>query len=137
MCIKGRWIVQYKQSFGLRSHLIGRGPKRDHLIKASVVKDGSAKRAAFRLGRHERFALKCLITNSRYSALLGGRTKDRITKRLLHGPLRHRNSPTDGPFQDCRPIDPNTPFCGPALFFLSCSLAVIALLKIYVSSIGY
>ncbi len=34
------------------------------------------------------------------------RTKVWITKRLLHGPLRNRNSPTDEPILDGRPIDP-------------------------------
>ncbi len=37
-------------------------------------------------------------------------------KRQLHGLLRHRNSPTDDPIQDGRPVDPITPCCGPALF---------------------
>ncbi len=71
---------------------------------------------AFELFRHERFALKY----SRKSVLAGGfwnrflqdtsqvdwRTKVWITKRLLHGPLRNRNSPTDEPILDGRPIEP-------------------------------
>ncbi len=53
-----------------------------------------------------------------------------ITKGLLHGPLHHRNSPTDGPIQDGRPINTITPLCGPALFCFSFSLAEISMLKI-------
>ncbi len=59
----------------------------------------SVMRAAFKLGRHEWFALQRLITNSRNSALsrglwnrslketsqVDGRTKNRIMKRPLHG----------------------------------------------------
>ncbi len=40
------------------------------------------------------------------NAEVAGRTNYWITKRLLHWPLRHRNSPTDGPIQNNRPIDP-------------------------------
>ncbi len=42
-----------------------------------------------------------------------------ITKRLLHGPLRHSNSPTVEPTKNGRPTDPITPWCGRTLFFLS------------------
>ncbi len=78
--------------------------------------------AAFEHGRHDWFALRSTITNPRNFALPGGfwnrllqetsqgygRTKDWITRRLLYGPLRHRNSPTDEPIQNGRPIDPIT-----------------------------
>ncbi len=59
---------------------------------------------ALKLGCHEWLALRCLITNSRNSVFtggflksflkVGGRTKNRSMKRLLHGALRLRNSPT-------------------------------------------
>ncbi len=57
------------------------------------------------------------------------RTKDLTTKGLLHGPLRHRNSPTDEPNQNGRLINPINPWCGPALLCLSFSLAEISRLK--------
>ncbi len=59
-----------------------------------------------------------------------GKTKDWITKRQLHGPLRHRNSPTDEPVQDGQTMDQVTPWCGPALFPFSFSLPEIVMLKI-------
>ncbi len=96
--------------------------------------------AAFKLVRHESFAPRRLITNSRNSALsrgfwnrflkeasqVDGRTKDSIMKKLLQGLVRHTNSPTDEPIQDGRPIDPITPQSGPALFCLCYSLAEIS-----------
>ncbi len=54
-------------------------------------------------------------------------TKDWITRRLVHGPLQHRNSPTDEPIQDDRLIWPNHPFVCPALFCLRFALAEICL----------
>ncbi len=96
--------------------------------------------AAFKLGRHELLALRRLIAKSRNCALkendfrnprdVNGKTKDWITKRLLQLQLRHRNSPTDEPIEDGRPIDPITPLCGPTLSCLSFSLAEISMLKI-------
>ncbi len=70
--------------------------------------------AAFKLGRHEWFALRRLITNSGSSAFTGGcwncflketsqndvRTKNRIMKRPLHGTLRLRSSPTGEQIQN-------------------------------------
>ncbi len=56
-----------------------------------------------------------------------GRTKDWITKRLLHGTLRLRNSPTGEQIQNGRtmdeiPRDPITPWCGSPLFYPCFSL---------------
>ncbi len=79
---------------------------------------------AFELGRHAWFALRRLITKSRNSAFTGrfwysflletsqldGRTKDWISKRLLHGPLWQRNSPTDKPISRWPTAQPNHPF---------------------------
>ncbi len=50
--------------------------------------------------------------------LVDRRIKGWITKRLLHGPLRHSNSPSVEPTKNGRPTDPNTPWCGRTLFFL-------------------
>ncbi len=72
--------------------------------------------AAFKLGRHEWFALRRLITSSRNSAFTGGfwsrflketsqkdgRTKNMMMKRPLHGTLRPRDSPTGEPIQNGR-----------------------------------
>ncbi len=72
--------------------------------------------APFKLGRHEWFALRRLITNSRNSAFTGsfwkrflketskvdGRTKNRLMKRPLCGTLRLRNSPTGEQIQNGR-----------------------------------
>ncbi len=50
--------------------------------------------AAFELGRHEWFALRCLIINSRSFAFseTDGRNTNWTMKRLLHGTLRLRSS---------------------------------------------
>ncbi len=72
--------------------------------------------AAFELGRHEWFALRRLIRNSRNSAFTGGFRnrflketsqkdgipKNMIMKRPLHGTLRLRNSPTGEQIQNGR-----------------------------------
>ncbi len=104
---------------------------------------------AFELGRHEWIALRRLITNSRNSALSGGfrnrflketsqvneRTKNWIMKRLLHGTMRLRNSPTGEQLRNGWPTDEITrdtitPWCSPTLLWLSFSLAEISVLKI-------
>ncbi len=54
------------------------------------------------------------------------RPKDWITKRPLHGPLQHRNSPTDEPIQDAKTDLTQSP----ALFRLSFSLAEHSIMKI-------
>ncbi len=72
--------------------------------------------AAFELGRHEWFALRRLITNSRSSAFTGsflklfpketaqedGRNKNWTMQRLLHGILRLRYTPTGEQIQNGR-----------------------------------
>ncbi len=90
-------------------------------VQMSYYKSSTAKRfwnfgAAFKLGRHEWFALRRLIINSRNSAFTGGflnsfiketsqkdgRTKNRIMKRPLHGTLRLRSPPTGKQIQNGR-----------------------------------
>ncbi len=102
-------------------------------------------RAAFELGRHEWFALRRLITNSRSSAFTGsflketsqgdGRNKNWTMQRLLHRTLRFRCSPTGEQIQNGRmadeiPRDPITPWCGPPLFCPCFFLAETSVLKI-------
>ncbi len=98
--------------------------------------------AAFELGRHEWFALRRVITNSRSSAFTGsflklflketsqadGRNKNWTMQRLLHGTLRLRYCPNGEQIQNGRtadeiPRDPITPWCGPQLFCPCFSLA--------------
>ncbi len=105
--------------------------------------------AAFKLGRHEWFVLKRLITNSRSSAFTGGfwncflkepsqvdkRTKNLTMKRLLHGTLGLWNAPSGEQIQNCRrpdkiTRDTITPWCGSALFCLRFSFREISVLNI-------
>ncbi len=101
--------------------------------------------AAFELGRHDWFALRRLITNSRSPAFTGsflketsqedGRNKNWTMQRLLHRSLRLRKFPTGEQIQSSRtadeiPRDPITPWCGPPLFCPCFSLAETSVLKI-------
>ncbi len=105
--------------------------------------------AAFKLGRHEWFALRRLITNSRSSAFTrgflklffletsqeDGRIKNWTMKKQLHGILRLKNSPTGEQIQKRRQTDemtrdPITPWCGPPLFCSCLSLAETSVLNI-------
>ncbi len=101
--------------------------------------------AAFEIGRHEWFALRRLITNSRSSAFTGSflketsqedrRNKNWTLQRLLHGTLRLRYSPTGEKIQNGRtadeiPRDPITPWCSPPLVCPCFSLAETSVLKI-------
>ncbi len=101
----------------------------------------------YKLGHHKWFALRHLITNSRHSARgfwnrflketsqVNRRTKNCAMKRLLHGTLYLRNSPTGEQIQNGRPTDEIsrdniTSWCGPALFCFSFSVVEISVLKI-------
>ncbi len=78
--------------------------------------------AIFELCQHEWFALKKLQTEETLhipgvsviffyeTSQVDGRTKNWIVKRLLHGTLRHRNSPSGEPSQDSWAIDQTTKY---------------------------
>ncbi len=99
--------------------------------------------SAFKLGRHEWFALRRLITNSRSSAFTGGflksfsfrRIKNWTIQILLYRKLRFRNSPTGEQIQNGRPTDEIirdliTPWCDPPLSCPCFFLAETSVLKI-------